>query len=137
LFQSPDQQPAMEDTTESPLPRRRWDLEWVVAVTRSGSRVIYACVPCIDSAITLRECAVERGYRDATVERLDNYMRKHGSKSAREYMAAIDAELMRREESRCPAQETIQSEQSRDQQCSCRQTNLASREKRQQRGYRR
>jgi hypothetical protein len=70
--------------------RRRWDLSWVVAVTRNRVRVIYACVPAVDSARVLLRCAVDRGYRDATVERMDVYMAKHGSQSAKDYLAAME-----------------------------------------------
>lgn len=75
----------------APLKRRRWDLSWVVAVTRNRKRVIYACVPSAESARSLKLCAIRLGYRDATVERMDVYIRSHGTQAAKDYLAAMDA----------------------------------------------
>jgi hypothetical protein len=83
-------------------PSRRPRLDyWVVAVNRripspSGrqflARVIYACVPSRESADILHGCALKLGYKDATVERMDDYIRIHGSKSAKEYLAALEGD---------------------------------------------
>ncbi len=81
-------------------PSRRPRLDyWVVAVNRrvpsqSGrqflARVIYACVPARQSADILLGCALRLGYKDAAIERMDDYIRTHGSKRAKEYLAAIE-----------------------------------------------
>lgn len=88
---------AIVENTPEPEPEREtrqefWSSHWVVAVTMNRARVIYACVPAVASARILHTCAIERGYRDATVEPMSEYMRKHGSASAKAYLAAMRQE---------------------------------------------